>query len=113
MPLNPLLFANVISQLRFGGAGEDLSESLHECVEVARNTGKQTKLVLTLTIKPHGDGQYELRDEVTTKLPKPQHGLTLMFGTPEGNLTRHNPRQQELDIKSVHEERPAEFKKVN
>ena len=112
MSLNPNLFASVINQLRHGGAQESLSEALSECVETARLRGKSAKLVLTLTVKPHGDGQYELRDDVTTKLPKPERGLTLMFGTPEGNLTRHDPRQQALDLKGVPDDRPAELKKL-
>jgi hypothetical protein len=39
-------------------------------------------------------------------------GITLMFGTPEGNLTREDPNQQSLDLKSVPEDKPQEYKKA-
>lgn len=107
MPLRPDLFTYTINQLRLGDAQEDLSEALHECVETARLTGKSAHLVLKLTIKPHGHGQYELVDDVTTKLPRAERGITLMFGTPEGNLSRNDPRQPDLDLRPVPDDRPA------
>lgn len=112
MPLRPDLFTRVIGQLNYGEANEELSEALHECKAAAQRSGKATKLVLTLTVKPHADNQYELSVDVVTKLAKRQRGLTLMFGTADDDLTRHDPRQAELELRGVPVDRPAELKKV-
>ena len=94
------LFTYTINELRYGEAQHDLTQALHECVQAARLTGKAATLTLTLKVEPEGDGQYRLRDDIRTRLPKVAES-TLMFGTPDGNLTRHDPRQRDMDLKIV------------
>ena len=107
--MRPDLFTHVLAQLDYGQTAEDLSEKLYECIERARDTGKQAKLTLTLTVKPSGrdTGQFELKDQVKTALPAYDRGMTLLFATPEGNLQRENPRQAGLDLRSADEQRPT------
>ena len=105
MSLRPDLFTHVINTLRYGAAQNELSIALHECVETARSTGRTAKLMLEIAIKPNGhSGQYEITDTMKTKLPRIDHGVTLVFGTPEGNLTREDPHQQTLELKRVEPE---------
>jgi len=105
MAKRPDLFVNTVNNLQYGASAIELSEQLNECVEAARKTGKKATLTLTLTIKPVGrdSGQYELREEIKAKIPTMDRGMTLMFGTPEGNLTRTDPRQGELQLKAAPE----------
>jgi len=114
MTTRPDLFAFTLAQIRNGAAGIDASEKLNECVNAARETGKVSELVIKLKIKPDGrdTGQYFLEESITNKLPKPERGKTLFFGTPDGNLTRENPRQQALELRSVDEAKPAQLKKA-
>ena len=101
------LFTATVNQLLNGHTQSELSDKLAECVDRARETGKQAKLTLTLTIKPVGQtGQYEIRDQIKQVLPELDRGITLMFGTPDGNLTRDDPNQRKLDLKSVSDEKP-------
>ncbi|ADE14132.1 conserved hypothetical protein [Nitrosococcus halophilus Nc 4] len=112
--MRPDLFAYTINQLRYGAAAQELSERLNECVQGARDTGKQAKLTLTLTVKPIGQnsGQYEIREQIKAQVPELDKGMTLMFGTPEGNLQREDPRQVKMDLKSVSDNKPQQLKKV-
>ena len=105
-------FTDTLNALRFGTLNDDLSESLHELTERCANTGKSGTLTLQLTLKPGKGGQIEVIDDIKVKLPKEEKGTTLMFATPEGNLTREDPRQLKLDgLRSVDME-TGELKKV-
>lgn len=108
------LFNFVVAHLNYGQTLDELSEKLNACVSASRETGKQAKLTLELTIKPNGaSGQYELTEQIKTKIPEMARASTLMFGTPEGNLVREDPRQTSLDLRTVDEQpKPATLKEV-
>lgn len=108
----PDLWNFTVAQLRGGITQEELSEKLAEAVQMARETGKPAEVTLKLTVKPVGDGQYELRDKVTAKIPELARGMTLMFGTPDGNLMRDDPRQKKLDLRGVANDKPESYKHV-
>lgn len=102
MTHRPDLFVSTLNQLRYGAAADELSEKLAECVDRASSTGKNATLTLVISIKPQGaSGQYFLTDEIKQKLPSLPKEQTIFFGTPEGNLTREDPRQQKLPLVSV------------
>lgn len=108
MSHRPDLFIHTINTLLNGATADELSERLHEVVEGCRKTGKQGTLTLKLTVKPHGmgTGQYEIRDAISNKVPELDKGMTLMFGTPEGNLQRNDPNQRELPLREVADDKP-------
>ena len=113
MALRQDLFTSVINEMRYGNTQDELTEALAECVERAQETGKQSELVLSIKIKPNGSsGQYELRDDIKTKLPSLDKGATIMFGTPEGNLQREDPNQKSLDLREVESDQPSTFKET-
>ena len=107
------LFAHVINQMQSGALQEELSKKLNACVVRSRETGKPSELTLKIKIKPIGNsGQYELTEDVVVKTPRPELGKTLMFGTQDGNLTRQDPNQRDLPLKSVEQETPADLKQA-
>ena len=107
------LFNFVIANLRYGNTLDELSEKLNECVNASRDTGKVSTLTLELKIKPNGStGQYELTDKIKSKVPELDREVTLMFGTPEGNLVREDPRQMRLDLRQVETPPAAGLKTV-
>lgn len=110
----PDLFTATVNILRAGSCQEELSEALSDAVEAARETGKQAIVTLTLKIKPEGrSGQYVVHDDIKRKLPALDKGGTLLFGTPEGNLQRQDPRQTALNLKRVPDEERPTPKQVN
>lgn len=114
MATRPDLFAFTIAQIRNGAAGVEASEKLNECVNSSRETGKSSELIIKIKIKPDGrdSGQYFIEENITNKLAKPERGKTLFFGTPDGNLSRDNPRQQSLELRSVDDVKPVQLKKA-
>ena len=102
---NPDLAVDTLKALRYGQAEHELCEAIAEAVQAARDTGKQAVISMKITIKPQGNsGQYFITDEITTKLPKLAKEQTIMFGTPEGNLLRDDPRQQKLPLRDLPQE---------
>lgn len=95
------LFAYVVGQLRHGATQDELSDMLNDCVQRARDTNKPATLTLTLKIVPDGLGTYRIEDKAVHKLPLFERGSTVMYGTPDGNLQREDPRQRALDLRTV------------
>lgn len=114
MAIRDDLFSAVMAQLRNGSAAVEASELLNECVNRSRETGKPSELIIKLKIKPDGvaSGQYFLEDQITHKLPKHERSKTLFFGTPEGNLQRNDPKQKQLDLRSIDDDKPTELKQA-
>lgn len=89
-------FTDVIRDMRFGEMLDELDCDLNQLVTAVESTGKSGTLTITMTLKPSSSGAIEVTDAVKVKLPKLAKGSSLFFATPEGNLVRNNPRQDEL-----------------
>lgn len=90
-------FNSTVSTLRYGTLGDELTDKLRDLVANCAATGRPGAITLTLSLKPGKGGQIEVFDEIKVKLPKEEKGSTLMFATPENNLSRDDPRQLQLD----------------
>lgn len=95
-PRQARTFVQTIEALRFGTLGDELTDKQRELVAACASTGRSGSLTLTLQLKPGKGGQIEVFDEIKLKLPKEEKGSSLMFATPENNLTREDPRQMTL-----------------
>jgi hypothetical protein len=97
-PMNdtrPELFNDVVAHLRGGATLDELSETLKERVKASRDTGKVSTLILELMIRPQRPTrEYELADKIKTKFPELDRGVTLLAGTPDGNLERASAHLQ-------------------
>lgn len=109
------LALNTLKTLRNGHTQDEMSEKLNELVNACRDTNKVGEITLKIKVRPDksGNGQYFLEDEVTSKIPKPERGQTIYFGTPEGNLQREDPAQRSLDLKDVSSEKAANAKEID
>lgn len=63
--------------------------------------------------KPDGNGQMTIKADVKTKEPALSRGTSLFFLTPEGNLTRRDPRQQDLPLRTVNDDKPDVLRQVS
>jgi hypothetical protein len=98
----PDLFLHTLNLLRGGEAQAELSERLDELIQACADTGKPGTLALTLKVKPNGkSGQYVLTDQIAAKTPQYPRADTLLFEDADGNLTREDPRQKKLELKSA------------
>jgi hypothetical protein len=95
----PDLYLHAIKTIQRGKKALELSEQLAELVASCRATGKKGTLAATLTVIPIGStGQYELTCQFNLKAPQFDEQITLMFATPEDNLTVDDPGQTDLDL---------------
>jgi hypothetical protein len=97
------LAAFTLNQIRSGKLMEEASEKLNSLVGAIQDTNLAGELTLKIKIRPDGrdTGRYFISGKVDTKTPVLKHSETLLFGTPDGNLTRIDPAQSELDLREV------------
>lgn len=97
-------FIDTLRDLEAGHLLDELTEEQHQLLDAIRLTGKGGELTLKLAYKPDGAGQMTIKADIKAKAPVLSRGTSLFFLTPEGNLTRKDPRQQEMQLRSVTEE---------
>lgn len=101
-------FQAFVASVEDGELHKDLSEQLSDIVAALEKHqrdvgGKPTAaLALTFNFKLEG-GLLEIQCDFKTKLPKTSRAKSIFWTTPENNLSRRNPRQQELPLRSVEE----------
>ncbi|MGQ9945976.1 hypothetical protein [Pseudomonas aeruginosa] len=94
-------FLDTLRDVESGGLLDELTDAQHSLIDVIRLTNKAGELTIKLTYKPEGAGQMTIKADVKTKEPVLARGTSLFFLTPEGNLSRRDPRQQELSLRTV------------
>lgn len=98
--------AAVLATLEDGRLHGDLSDASREMIstlhDVAANARGKAKGKITITLDyAVEDGVVELRADFTTKTPKLPRQKTVLFATPDNNLTRRDPKQPSLEFRDV------------
>ena len=110
-------FFDQAREIRRGQFLEDCADELEKVVAAVDETGKVAKLVITLTVKPasKGQGAIVLTDKVKAQLPELPVGETILFVTNENSLVANDPRQKEMELRSISTPAPVvgELKTVN
>lgn len=103
---------DTLGALRKGRFAEDLGTELGSVVDAVRTTGKAGKLTVELTVKPLSAGDdvtLAVTDRITSRLPAPDVGQTILYATGDGALSRRDPRQGEIfEPRDVNERRAAQ-----
>jgi hypothetical protein len=96
MAVRPI--ADTLRDVRGGVVLDELAENMQALVNAVTDTGKAGKLTLVIEVKPFekADGAVVVRDTIKLTLPKITSQGSVMFATPEGNLQRNHPKQDEL-----------------
>jgi hypothetical protein len=95
-PRAPKSFIQTMAELQFGHFQDECTERMREAIIATAKTEKVSEVVLRIKMKPGKGGQVEISSTVDNKLPKEEKGTSIMFISPEFNLQRSDPRQQEL-----------------
>lgn len=106
-------FIDTLRDIEAGGLLDELSETQHSLIDAIRLTGKGGELTIKLAYKPDGNGQMTIKADVKAKEPALSRGMSLFFLTPEGNLTRRDPRQQDLPLRTVNDDKPEVLRQVS
>jgi len=97
-------FTETLRELQRGSLLDELEESLTRTVAAVRETGKAGELKLSIKIKPASKGdnnQLFVDAKVTTSEPKADRPTTLFFANDANELLRKDPRQHELELRTV------------
>jgi hypothetical protein len=109
----PKTFLQTIADLEWGHFQDECTEKMREAIMSVARLEKGAELTLKLKMKPGAGGQVEIEADVSSKLPKPKKGTSLMFISPEFNLVRNDPRQQALPgIRAVDGPRDEAIRRV-
>ncbi|QPL33147.1 hypothetical protein [Pseudomonas fragi] len=106
-------FIDTLRDIEAGGLLDELSETQHSLIDAIRLTGKGGELTIKLAYKPDGNGQMTIKADIKAKEPALSRGTSLFFLTPEGNLTRRDPRQQDLPLRTVNDDKPEVLRQVS
>jgi hypothetical protein len=113
----PRPFLETLRELRAGRTLEDLATNVAEIVTAVRATGKSGELTLKLKFKPPkagGASYLMVEDSIKSSVPKLDHGDTVFFHVAGGGLTRQDPSQIEMSLRSIERVDPetGEIKQV-
>jgi hypothetical protein len=89
-------FTQMVAELRRGRTGDELTEAMQALVHACKETGKTGALTLVIKVTPGKSGQVEITDAIKTNLPVFSRESSLFFVTDDGDLSRKDPRQEEL-----------------
>ncbi len=90
-------FAQFLHEQRRGHAHAELSDLLAEVVHAVDEHRKVGSLTLQIKVKPTGDGQVQITDQVKTQVPEGDKAPSIFFYDEHGNLSREDPRQRDFD----------------
>ena len=90
-------FVDTLRDIEFGTLLEELAVVQKDVIDAVMEPNKGGEITIKLAYKPEGQGQLTIAADIKHKAPKLPRGKSLFFVTPERNLSRQNPRQQELD----------------
>lgn len=99
-------FAAALQEVGGGRAHTRVSDLLHQCTQAVVDTGKKATLTITVTVAPYKKGNTNTLDVTVTsqaRLPEGDEATVsgIFFPTADGNLTRHDPNQLQLPLRSV------------
>jgi hypothetical protein len=101
-------FIKFLQEHRSGVTLAELAESLQSLVADVTDQGKAGTLTLTISMKPIGKGDgLEVSTDIKVKPPKPVAGASIFYATPNNDLVRQDPRQQQMELREVAPASPA------
>lgn len=90
-------FAAFLQEQGRGRLHDELSEGLATLVAACQELEKGGSLSLTIKVKPSKDGEsVQISDDLKIKAPEPDRQPSVFFTDRHGNVSRNNPRQDEL-----------------
>jgi hypothetical protein len=94
-----------MNEIRDGEAMVELAQAFHDAIANVREHGKPVPITVTITVGTLGESQHKLveppvviRALVKTKLYEPEPAATIFFVDQDGNATRNQTRQENLNL---------------
>ena len=97
-------FSLFLQHQRAGDCAAELSDHLRTLGIAVTSQGKKGKLILEITMEPTGRGAgtaVAIHDKITLKEPQEEANPAIFFVGTDGDLSRQDPRQRELDLRPM------------
>lgn len=100
------VFVSTLSAMHNGKVLEDLDDTIRDVTRSVQSVGKKGELTLKLVITPNGVGAgdvalFRVEEDIKVKLPKKGRSPSVFFADDDANLTRRNPKQEEIVFTAV------------
>lgn len=97
------VFLTNLAAMNSGEVLNDIDDAMREATKAAQDAGAKAKVTLELTIVPNGEGAggtplFKLEAKIKLGLPQAPRTPSVFFADGDGNLTRRNPRQEEMKL---------------
>ena len=98
------VFVNSIASMNNGEVVNDIDDALRQAVRASLATAKKSRVSIKLDIVPAGEGiggtpLFKVVDDIEVKLPKKARSKSpVFFADDDCNLTRRNPKQEEMRL---------------
>lgn len=97
-------FLQVMQTHDGGMVCDELADAMRDCVEAVARTGKAATLTLAVKFTPAAKGAYGVVfGKPKTKTPEAERQGSIWYADESGRLTRNDPRQRELPLRTVAE----------
>lgn len=102
-------FAELLTILDHGAAHAEASRALHDLTNAVVDTGKAGHMLIKIEVKSMrgSSDQLVVTASVVSKMPRPEPAASIFYRDNGGNLTRHDPRQPEIDGLRIVEPKPS------
>lgn len=95
-------FMQVLQTHDGGEVLNKLADAQRQCLEAVQLAGKAASITITIAYAPAAKGAFAVAfSEPKVKVPAGKPEVSLWFGDENGQLTRNDPRQKELALKTV------------
>lgn len=94
-------FHQIVSQISGGEFADEAADAIQAAVRGAHETGKSSKLTLTFDIKAIGANAVSILPTLKLKVSDKQAQPTIFFNNEEGDLSREDPRQHKLPLRTI------------
>lgn len=97
----PKTFVQVIGEFAEGRTNDELTAALAMLVQSVIACQKKGTLTLKIAVEPNGENTVRLVDSIEAKVPQKARGASIFFAGEDGSLLKRDPRQKELELRSV------------
>lgn len=97
------VFLNTLAAMNNGAVLNDIDDALRSATKAAQDAGAKSKVSLEITVLPNGEGAggtplFKLDAKIKVGLPQAPRLPSVFFADGDGNLTRRNPKQEEMKL---------------
>jgi hypothetical protein len=92
---------DIIGEIENGQFLHEATKAFNDVMEGVNETGKAGKIKITIDVRPTGKNTVSVVAAVDEKIPEHTRPVTTFYVDKQGQLTRRDPNQPDLPLRSV------------